>query len=145
VLIEMPGENDENIRLWMKMQFDRKLPDGNYPIMPILEQRLDVNMALENFHLPNLEYENIRREFVKSIERGDTLNVTVLRTTDSVNVAMEADPQTNGFSFKGKDGSVVEQSELIDAKWIQTQKSSYGKGLDDGKNDEVNTKRGRSK
>jgi hypothetical protein len=129
----------------MKMEFERRDLYGNYPIMPLLAQKLIVNKALEDFHLPNLEYGNIRREVVRRIERGDKLNVTVFTATDTVKVSMEADPQANGFSFKANDGSVVESRELIDAKWIQTQKSSSRKSLDDSKEDEGNQKKGRSK
>jgi len=145
VLIEMPGENEESIRLWMEMQFDRKLPDGNYPIMPIVEQILDVNQALENFHLPNLEYENIRKEVVRRIERGDTPNVTVLTATDSLKVDIEADPRTNGFSFKAKDGSLVDSRGLIVPQWIQSKKSGAKKESDECNDDEETKKKGRGK
>jgi hypothetical protein len=145
VLFKMQGQYGDDTQFWMKMRLDRKLSDGNYPIMPILEQRLNVNEALENFHLPNLEYDNIRQEVVRRLERGDTLNVTVLRATDTVKVAMEANPHKIDFLFKAKDGSVVESRELIDPKWIQSQQSNSRKYGGESNDNEENLNRGRSK
>ncbi len=113
VVIELKGQDGLMVPTWMKMEFEKKLPDGNYPIMPILEQRLNVKDELNRYDIPNLPYQNILDKMVRLLETGHELKVSIAGNEKADQYFISANPYRNAIDIYDAAHRLVPNIELI--------------------------------
>jgi hypothetical protein len=126
VLLNIPDGEDKFNKLWVQMDFNKAFPNGNYPVMPIFQQRLNVRQGLDRFQILNLEYDDVKARFVYKLERGDQLQVAINSTDGPNNYKMNANPFINGFDFRAKNGELVYPGTLMKAGYSESPQMDYG-------------------
>jgi hypothetical protein len=113
IVVQLKGQDDQDVPTWMKMEFEKKLPDGNYPIMPITEQRLNVREELLKYDILNTQYQNVLNEMTRLLESGRELKVSMSDEFKKSQYSISASPTRNTFDIYNSARQLVPNINLV--------------------------------